>query len=578
MPLSRRIPFTVSGQFVALGMLLLVATSVLSVNCSAQQPPVPQIDHEKVDTSGIQKIPGLSGLLGNQLPSGPPLKMSAQYITDPSGSHGALRIYASIAEGWHLYSLTQPAGGPLRSRIELTGSNQFRINGAWTPSVLPHKEISNDFEPPVEVETHHGEVFWEVPIQIADGVDPAKIEIRGYLGGQACKDEGACMPLGAPTTSFVAQYGGAIALAQPQNVSGGQPQVAGAAGQGSQAGSVHAGSAPSAMAGGAATGSVAGPVAAMGATGVGSPSLLKYLATATLAGFILNFMPCVLPVIGLKVMSFVQQAGQSRGRVLWLNLCFVAGLMTVFMILAALAALAGWGWGGLFQLPEFSIAMACIVFVFALSFLGIWEIPSPGFVGAGKTAEMSHKEGAIGAYFKGVLTTLLATPCTGPFLGSTLAWAVKQPNPVIFGIFACLGLGMGLPYLILAMAPGLTSKILPKPGAWMDTFKQVMGFVLLFTVVWLFYSMDKAYFVPTFALLISLWAACWAIGRVPITAEFNVKMKSYLASAGFAAIMGYLAFSNLLGEEPKLLFTQRADIGDYVALGEHVFVDFTADY
>ncbi len=578
MPLMRRISdFGFRRQNISsviVSLLIVVAVSTFS---TAQQPPVPRFDNQNVDTSGLPKLDGLSELLGNQPPVGQPITMSAEYITDASGSRGNLRIYASISEGWHLYSLTQPPGGPQRAKIELAGSNQYQIAGAWTPSVPPETSISNDYTPPVTMESHHGNIYWEVPIVLAEGVDPAKLVIHGYLQGQACKDEGACMPLGSPATNFVASYGGPIAktvkqLNVPPTGAASGSVVAGGHAAGMQA------PATGAMAGGAVSGSVAAPVALPGTSALAQPNLLKYLATATLAGFILNFMPCVLPVIGLKVMSFVQQAGQSRSRVLWLNLCFVGGLMTVFMILAALAALAGWGWGGLFQLPEFSIAMACVVFVFALSFLGVWEIPSPGFVGSGKTAEMSYQEGAVGAYFKGVLTTLLATPCTGPFLGSTLTWAVKQPTPVIFGIFACLGLGMGLPYLILAMVPGLTSKILPKPGAWMDTFKQVMGFVLLFTVVWLFYSMDETYFVPTFALLISLWAACWAVGRVPITAESGVKIRTWVSASTFAAILGYLAFTNLIGEEPKLLFTQIDDIADYTQQGEHVFVDFTADY
>ena len=561
-------------------MILLISCFALFGGMSATSlGQTPQAPASNFDAVELPKLNGLSDFLNNPLmsqPTGPTVQMSARYLVAATRKQGVLQVKASIAEGWHVYSLTQKPGGPTRSEITLANSDEYRLTGPFVPTSPPHVEISDVFEG-VEVESHEGVVYWEAPFEIIKPIDPATLSIRGFLKGQACKE--ACMMLGAPTTNFAAEYAGVLGPAGPP-----QTPTQTAAGNPIQV-NAHT---PIPNVGMSREKSVA-PVATVGASGmvIGSTTV-RYFLTAALAGFILNFMPCVLPVIGLKVMSFVQQAGESRGRVLWLNICFVAGMMLVFMLLAALAALAGWGWGGLFQLPEFSIAMACIVFVFALSFLGVWELPSPGFVGAGKTAEMSQKEGAIGAFFKGVLTTLLATPCTGPFLGSTLSWAVKQPTPIIFGTFACLGLGMGLPYLIFALVPGLMSSILPKPGAWMDTFKQVMGFVLLFTVVWLFYSMDKAYFVPTFALLVSLWAACWAIGRVPITAGFGMKLRTWLASAGFAAILGFLAFTNLVGEKATAgaiktkhgwpVYTQRADIDERIALGQHVFVDFTADW
>ena len=564
------------------GLLLfgcLILSNLIAPSLSAQQPqvtPPPRLD--KVE---LPKLSGLSDLLGSQLPAGPTVQMSARYLTDASGKNGTLQVKAEIAEGWHVYSLTQMPGGPMRSEITLVNSDEYRLTGPFRPTTPPHKEMSDVFEG-IEVESHSGVVFWEAPFTIIKDIDPAGLTIRGFLKGQACKE--ACQLLQAPGTSFAAEYAGLMPVLQEAQVIAGQVNpTPPAAGHGNTV-------VTSPVSNPETVNSVdsVGESEKAGLASMATGSTVNYFLTAALAGFILNFMPCVLPVIGLKVMSFVQQAGESRGRVLWLNVCFVSGMMLVFMLLAALAALAGWGWGGLFQLPEFSIAMACVVFVFALSFLGVWEIPSPGFVGTGKTAQMSQKEGATGAFFKGVLTTLLATPCTGPFLGSTLSWAVKQPTPVIFGTFACLGLGMGLPYIIFALVPGLMSSILPKPGAWMDTFKQVMGFVLLFTVVWLFYSMDKAYFVPTFALLIALWAACWAVGRVPITAAFGIKVRTYLASAGFAAILGYLAFTNLIGEKASIdgtttkhgwpVYTQRADIDERTALGQHVFVDFTADW
>ncbi len=323
------------------------------------------------------------------------------------------------------------------------------------------------------------------------------------------------------------------------------------------------------------------------ADAAGIATTLKYFGLAFLAGFLLNFMPCVLPVIGLKAVSFVKQAGESRGRAFQLNVSFVAGIVTVFMVLAYLTAFAKHGWGGLFELPEFSVAMVCIVFVFALSMLGVWEIPSPSFVGRGKAVDMAEREGLVGAFFKGILTTLLATPCTGPLVGTALGWAVKQPTPVIFGSFAMMGLGMGIPYILIGLSPQLMA-LLPKPGAWMDTFKNVMGFVLLGTVVWLFYGMSTVYIVPTIALIFTLWAACWAIGRVPYSASGPTKMLNHASAMGFAAIAGYLSFTALLSNDNLEdvaktsggwpLYTQRSDIDAFTDKGISVFVDFTAKW
>ena len=241
-----------------------------------------------------------------------------------------------------------------------------------------------------------------------------------------------------------------------------------------------------------------------------------------------------------------------------------------------LAVFLGLGWGQQFQSPEFSIVLASIVFVFALSFLGVWEIPIPGFVGSGKSMDAAEREGPIGAYLKGVLTTLLATPCSGPLIVPTLAWALNQPKPVIFGTFASMGLGMGFPYLMISIFPRLIS-FLPKPGAWMDTFKQIMGFVLLATVVWIFSVLNADYFVPTLALLFSLWAACWWIGRTPLTAETSAKFKAYLSAGVFAAVVGWFSFRLLLPgvEWPEYTPQKLANLQERNVT---VLVDFTADW
>lgn len=273
-------------------------------------------------------------------------------------------------------------------------------------------------------------------------------------------------------------------------------------------------------------------------------SLVVILLIAFLAGFILNFMPCVLPVIGLKIVSFVQQAGESRKRVFMLNLWFSIGLISVFLVLATMAKVMGLGWGDQFRNLPFNVTLTAIVFVFALSFLGIWEIPIPGFVASGKASEAAEQEGPAGAFCKGVLTTVLATPCSGPLLVPALAWAVAQPVLITYLGFLCVGLGMAFPYLLIGANPQLI-RFLPKPGAWMETFKNIMGFVLLATVVFLMTiisSISIPAVLPVFAFLIGLWAACWWVGKTPLTAEFSQQVKAWCGGLVVAACSGWVSF------------------------------------
>ena len=140
----------------------------------------------------------------------------------------------------------------------------------------------------------------------------------------------------------------------------------------------------------------------------------------------------------------VEQSGHDRRRALLLNVWYSAGLMSVFLLLAGLAVSLGFGWGHLFKFSGFSVALAAIVFAMGLSFLGVWEIPIPGFMGSGTANELAAREGPAGAFFKGVVTTILATPCCGPGLATALAWCGGKPIPVVYAVFTVMGLGMAL--------------------------------------------------------------------------------------------------------------------------------------
>jgi thiol:disulfide interchange protein len=236
------------------------------------------------------------------------------------------------------------------------------------------------------------------------------------------------------------------------------------------------------------------------------------------------------------------------------------------------------GWGQQFSYDGFNIALISIVFVMALSFLGVWEIPIPGFAGSRNAQEMAAKEGSLGAFIKGMITTLLATPCSGPFLGTAVGFALISSPAITFAIFTAMGLGMAAPYLLIGARPSLM-KFMPKPGPWMDTFKQVMGFVLVGTVLWLLVPVDAHLIMPTLILLTGLAAACWWIGRTPGYAELNEKLKAWGIGVGIAAIVGWLAFAmpQVTDPLPWRKFAMAKFVDD-VNENKTVLVEFTAEW
>lgn len=311
--------------------------------------------------------------------------------------------------------------------------------------------------------------------------------------------------------------------------------------------------------------------------------LLRALLFAFVAGMILNVMPCVLPVISIKVLSFVQQAGEDRRRVFALGLAFAAGLLVVFWVLAALAIGAQLSWGQQFQSTGFLIAMIALVFAFALSLFGVYEFGVPSQVGA---LASNRREGLAGAFFKGMLATALATPCTGPFQGALLTWTARQTATVTLLVFTALGLGMALPYIVLTAQPRLL-RALPRPGPWMDTFKHACGFVLMGTVVWLMISLRQDRLLSTVALLAFVALGCWWWGKF---ATFGQSTSRRLATLGIAlaivaggARWSTVEFQNTLHPPPHadgLAWRDfdQAEFDELIASGRTVFIDWTADW
>jgi thiol:disulfide interchange protein DsbD len=221
---------------------------------------------------------------------------------------------------------------------------------------------------------------------------------------------------------------------------------------------------------------------------VATESLVTMLVLAFLGGLILNVMPCVLPVIALKILGFVNQSKEEAGRVRRLGAVYGLGVLVSFLVLAALAigvqhsgGVANWG--DAFRNPQFQIIFTILMTLIALNLFGVFEITLGGKA-LGAASELSAKPGFSGAFFNGVLATLLATPCTAPFLGVALAFAFTQPPLITILVFLAAGLGLAFPFVVLCWNPRLL-KLLPKPGVWMEQFKKAMGFPMLATAVWL---------------------------------------------------------------------------------------------
>lgn len=271
----------------------------------------------------------------------------------------------------------------------------------------------------------------------------------------------------------------------------------------------------------AATPVGAGSSAGNSATASPVPALWKMLIYAFVGGLILNIMPCVLPVIALKILGFVGQAKENPSRARFLGLVYAAGVLVSFLVLAGLvlgvkAAGHKAGWGIQFSSPYFLIAITTLVTLIALNLFGVFEVTLGGRT-MNAAADLSSRHGSAGAFFNGLLATVLATSCTAPFLGAAVgfAFAPNQRASTTVAVFLSVGLGLACPYVLLAWQPGWL-RFLPKPGLWMERFKVAMGFPMLAAAVWLFslvtvYYADRSWWLAIFLVLVAV--AAWIYGE-----------------------------------------------------------------
>ena len=300
------------------------------------------------------------------------------------------------------------------------------------------------------------------------------------------------------------------------------------------------------------------------------------LGLAFIAGLILNFMPCVLPVVSLKLSALMAGAAEEdkdrRMRAFREhNLFFSAGVLAYFLFLGGVVAALGLAWGQLFQSPGLIIALAGVVFALALSLFGVWNLPVVDL-----KAATDEGDPRVQALFTGVLATLLATPCSGPFLGGVLGWVLLQPVQTILAVFLAIGLGMSSPFLAMCARPGLV-RLFPRPGAWMGHLEKAVGFFLMGTVVYLLSIAPQDELLHALVLLLAVAFAAWMWGGWANLSQPAVRRGGIrLAAVVVVAVTALALFgpgAAPVSWKPFSPDTLRAELGR-----KPVMVDFTADW
>jgi thiol:disulfide interchange protein DsbD len=316
-------------------------------------------------------------------------------------------------------------------------------------------------------------------------------------------------------------------------------------------------------------------------------SIFIYLLFAFAGGIILNLMPCVLPVLSIKVLGLIGQVGEDSRKILLHGLLYALGVIVSFWILAGMLLIlrAGGeqlGWGFQLQSPLFIFILSAFLFMLGLSLFGVFEI---GLVLAGLGTRAQGKVNKTGSILSGIMATVVATPCTAPFMGSALGFAVTQPVSVSMAVFTFLALGMAAPYVILTAFPKLL-RFIPKPGAWMESFKQFLGFLMMATVVWLIWILslqqDTDAVVILLIVLLFLSIGAWILGRWgSIQRKTLIRRTAYIIATTFIAGsmvfgLGQVQNDDYTGSSLEWEPFVASEVQERRALGKPVFIDFTA--
>ncbi|MEE9120983.1 MAG: cytochrome c biogenesis protein CcdA [Syntrophobacteria bacterium] len=539
-------------------------------------------------------IPGLvaPALATNQtqLNSKPPVKIDLKTYPSKVAAGQEVWVVANIVldRGWHIYGNPKGPGPGMPTILEVTSLPQGVTAGP--ARFLPaEKFIEADLDPDEWVWAYKKKTSIYVRLLTPGNLSSGSHQVHLLLRTLLCR-EGFCMPYKTDLTATLTivsspEAAGAIPLQVRKNIGRTHVAQSKAALTSSFAGStplkpikelpvLQPGEIPELY-----------PRPVLPSLEVGS--IVKAALFALLAGFILNFTPCVLPVVSLKVLGFVQQSQESGRRVALMGLSFAAGIFVVFLVLAALASFAGYAWGELFEKQSFLITMIGLVFAMSLCLFGVFQLPIPHFT-ANRTETSAQRHGYLESFYKGTLATFLATPCSGPLLGGAMAWTFRQPPAQIFTVFSCLGLGMAAPYVVMSIFPS-TLRWLPRPGNWLIHFERFIGFALLATVIYLLSVLPEHMTVGVvlFCLFLAIGLYIW--GKMTTLSDSSRRRIIVRLAAVFIMVVGgwlsldifpSLARNVELVSEKSQQWKPYADTKLLGAARENrwVVVDFTADW
>ncbi len=412
---------------------------------------------------------------------------------------------------------------------------------------------------------YNGRFELKIPATVSEKADQSPRWIRGVFQYQICNDSGTC---------YRPQH---IEIAIPVRMEGGATPTAAASTPSPN---------PAVSAGGKESShpptSAGHPPPSSGGGGQASSNILTRfqdwllqfgyfgaILTAFLGGMLLNLMPCVLPVISLKVLSFVRQAHEHRARVFWLGLTYSAGILVFFGVLACIYLLTDREirWGEQFQRPHVNIALAALVTAFSLSLFGVFAVFTPRVIN--KLGEKAEGEGFLSAFSTGLLATLLGTACTAPFLSAAIGAASRFSPAQGASIFLAVGVGMALPFVFLAANPGWL-RFIPRPGPWMGVFEALMGFFLLATVIWLLNPLRGQIgdygLLLTLIFLLTVAIAVWIKGKIEFGAPIGKKVRLYSLALAVLLIGWLLPFRVMATIESLVKVHIRSQ--DLIADGE----------
>lgn len=450
-------------------------------------------------------------------------------------------VIADIKPGHHMQSHKPFQDYLIPAVVFAAGSDGLTIGDVTYPKAHEREDKVLG-----KLSEYAGKTVFQIPVEVDEDASNAPGDILVYFQYQICNDTGTCYPPEDVRLTIPVQMAGGSA---PEKINGEMPILTAADSTANAHGENAATSQEQVSQEKSILIRIQDWLFSLGFEGV--------LVAAFLGGFVLNLMPCVLPVISLKVLSFVRQAHEDRGRIFRMGLVYSAGIMVFFMFLATIFFVWNTGWGELFQDPKFVIIMSSVVLAFSLSLFGVFAVFTPKIVNElGQKAEA--QEGYLSAFGTGVLATLLGTACTAPFLSAAIGYAANLPALQGASVFVAVGLGMASPFIALSYNPAWL-RFVPKPGAWMGVFEAIMGFILLGTVVWLINPLRVQ--LGAYGLLLSLIfllavaIAVWIKGKIEFGAPLAKKVKLYTI-AGIILLGGWLFPFRVMSTIPELIADQ----------------------